>query len=88
MKIFIIDSASIEEFHQQTKPDLVVVSHLTDRELALLTYLADGQTDKIIAQMLHISPRTVRYGIQTLCTKFEVENRMQLVVKVVRLGLI
>jgi len=68
---------------QPNKPD-----YLTLREADVLHLVARGKTDEFIAQQLHLAPRTVRYNIQTVCERFEVNSRIEAVVKAVRLKLI
>jgi DNA-binding NarL/FixJ family response regulator len=62
--------------------------HLTQEELAVLRLVAEGKTDCDIGRELHLSERTVRYRLQRVCDKLEVNNRTEAAVKAVRLGLI
>ncbi|TAH49975.1 MAG: response regulator transcription factor [Chloroflexota bacterium] len=49
--------------------------HLTEREIEILKYAADGKTDKEIAQTLQISVNTVRNHMQNILSKMEVHDR-------------
>ena len=49
--------------------------HLSDRERDVLTYLAAGKTNKVIAEVLGISPHTVRRHVEHIFTKLGVKSR-------------
>jgi DNA-binding NarL/FixJ family response regulator len=51
---------------------------LTSRERALVTLLADGQTDASAARELGVSPRSVTYTLRALMDRLGVDNRFQL----------
>ena len=53
--------------------------HLSSRELQVIQLLATGKTNKEIAQMLDISPHTVRDYISALFVRFGVRSRTALV---------
>lgn len=53
-------------------------STLTSRELEVLAYVEAGKTNRQIAQLLYISPRTVAKHTQTLYGKLEVKGRRDL----------
>ncbi|MEO1305493.1 MAG: response regulator transcription factor [Pseudomonadota bacterium] len=61
---------------------------ITKREYAVLQHLADGQSNKDIAQTLHISPNTVKTHVSKLYEKLEVSQRLQAVQKARDLQLI
>ena len=50
---------------------------LTPRALAVLRLLADGRTDKEIAEALSLSPRTVNHHVASLLAKLGVANRAE-----------
>ena len=62
--------------------------HLTDRELDLLSLIAEGKTNKGIANLLGISVRTVQTHRLHLMRKLDVHDRTQLVRYAIRRGLI
>lgn len=65
-----------------------VTSALTTRELEVLTALAEGLTNKAIAQQLAISDHTVKFHVNSILTKLDAQSRTDAVVRAARLGLI
>lgn len=61
---------------------------LTERELAVLKQLAQGYTNREIADILSISDRTVSTHVSHILSKMEVDNRVQAAMKAVDDGLI
>jgi DNA-binding NarL/FixJ family response regulator len=61
---------------------------LTQRETEVLARLADGFTNKQIAQSLHISYETVKEHVQHILLKIGVTDRTQAAVWAVRKGLV
>jgi LuxR family quorum-sensing system transcriptional regulator ExpR len=61
---------------------------LTPRELETLTYVACGLTAKDIAPKMSITPRTVRFHVDSACTKMGVLNREEAIALAVKGGLI
>ncbi|MDQ1701045.1 MAG: hypothetical protein QOF57_297 [Frankiaceae bacterium] len=62
--------------------------HLGDLESRVLTLLAAGAKDEVIARRLGVSDRTVRRAIAAMMVDFDVVSRFQLALRVARLGLI
>ncbi|MBQ1888778.1 MAG: response regulator transcription factor [Firmicutes bacterium] len=60
---------------------------LTDREIDFLRALAEGLTDKEIADRLFLSVTTVRYHVNNLITKTGLPTRTSLAVNAVRSGI-
>ena len=60
---------------------------LTDRESAVLSMVARGQTDQEIAQQLHISERTVCYHLHNMYRKLGIGRRCEAIVWAAREGL-
>lgn len=54
-------------------------SSLTNREREVLTFVADGKSNKEIAGMLYISPRTVEHHRQNLMRKMDVSSVPELI---------
>lgn len=52
-------------------------SGLTDREMEVLSLLAEGLSNKDIADRLYISERTVKNHISNVLSKLHLENRVQ-----------
>ena len=61
---------------------------ITQREHAVLEQMADGQSNKEIAQSLHVSPNTVKTHVSRLYEKLDVNQRVQAVQKAKELQLI
>jgi len=61
---------------------------ITDRELEVLTLLAQGHTNKQIAEQIFVSGNTVKTHVSHLYDKLEVSRRTQAVMKAKELHLI
>lgn len=57
--------------------EVTALSALSSRELQVLGNLADGLTDREIAEGLVISPRTVESHVSSILRKLEVRNRAE-----------
>jgi len=68
-------------------PSSSLVEPLTPRELDVLTLMAQGLTNKEIAQQLAISHGTVRQHAYNLYQKLQVNSRQQAVIKAADLGI-
>lgn len=53
---------------------------ISPREREVLALVAQGRTNKAIAEALFVSPNTVKTHVTALLTKFEVDTRAQLAV--------
>ena len=71
----------------ETKLGLALSTEFTDRELDVLRQLAEGMTDREIAERLHLSVPTVRYHVTNLISKTGLGSRTELAVIAVRSGL-
>ena len=60
----------------------------TEREVQLLDLMAEGSTNKVIAQELNLSVNTVRNYVQILLTKLNVHSKLEAVSTAVRDGII
>jgi len=61
---------------------------LTVRELEVLQYLSKGLVNKIIAQHMGVSERTVRFHISNCCLKLDANRRSGAVAKALQMNLI
>ncbi len=61
--------------------------HLTDREREVLRLLAVGLRNDRIAEMLYLSPHTVRTHVQNIRTKLGVRSRLEAAVFAIKHGL-
>jgi DNA-binding NarL/FixJ family response regulator len=68
-------------------PD-VLVDDLTPREMEVLQLLADGLTNRAIAQRLSISEHTVKFHVNSILGKLGAQSRTEAVVRATRMGLI
>lgn len=61
---------------------------LTPREISLLERVADGLSNKAIAEVLSISENTVKWHMHKILRKLEVTDRTKAVVRANRLGIL
>lgn len=61
---------------------------LTDREVQILRLLADGMSNRAIAQALHISESTVKSHLKSLFVKLDATSRAEAIALAARRGLI
>ena len=64
------------------------IDALTPRELQVLRLMAEGQSNKTIARELGISEHTVKFHVNAILGKLNVQSRTEAVVQATRLGLI
>ena len=64
------------------------IDELTPRELQVLRLMAEGQSNKTIARGLGISEHTVKFHVNAILGKLNVQSRTEAVVHATRLGLI
>jgi ATP/maltotriose-dependent transcriptional regulator MalT len=62
--------------------------HLTNRELDVLRLVAEGHTDREVAEALVISPRTVNRHLSNIFVKLDVPGRAAAVAYAIRQGLV
>ena len=65
----------------QAEPTVPPFPELTDRELQVLTLIAQGANNSEIASQLHISGKTVSNHISNIFNKLQVADRAQAIVK-------
>ncbi len=61
---------------------------LTEREIEILLWAAEGKSDDLISDILNISLNTVRFHWKNIFTKLEARGRVFAVIKALRLELI
>lgn len=64
------------------------VDDLTAREMEVLHYVAEGLTNRAIAQQMTISEHTVKFHLNAIMSKLGAQSRTEAVVRATRLGLI
>ncbi len=65
-----------------------LIEPLTPREMEVLRLLADGLTNRGIAQRLGISENTVKYHVTAVLGKLGTQNRAEAIVRAARSGLL
>jgi two-component system, NarL family, nitrate/nitrite response regulator NarL len=68
--------------------DLTLVEPLTPREVEVLQQLAEGLSNKAIANQLGVSEHTVKFHVNAILGKLNAQSRTDAVVRATRLGLI
>ena len=66
----------------------VTAAGLTDRELGILSLVADGKSNKQIAAELHLAVQTVKFHLTSLYRKLNASTRTEAVTRGIRSGLI
>ena len=78
----------VESLQSPARPSGATASDLTPRESEVLALLAEGLTNKAIAQRLTISEHTVKFHVNAILGKLDAQSRTDAVVRATRLGLI
>jgi DNA-binding NarL/FixJ family response regulator len=68
--------------------DRRLIEDLTPREIEVLALVAEGLSNKAIASELTISTHTVKFHLNAIMSKLDVQSRTAAVVRATRLGLI
>ena len=63
-----------------------VAAPLTPRETQILNYIADGNTNKQIANILQISEQTIKNHVSAILRKLNANDRAHAVVLAIRHG--
>jgi predicted ATPase/DNA-binding CsgD family transcriptional regulator len=83
-----LDEAIAEALAVGEPPEPHFSGSLTARERDVLLHIADGQTDREIAAMLFISPRTVNTHVANILAKLDASTRRDAVVRAGEMGLL
>ena len=65
-----------------------IAAPLTQRERQILTYIADGNTNKKIANVLNISEQTIKNHVSAILRKLNANDRAHAVVLAIKRGII
>ncbi|MCL1051568.1 response regulator [Shewanella abyssi] len=57
------------------------IENLTPRELEILQHLAEGQSNRVVAEQLHISEGTVKVHVKNLLRKANAKSRTEMAVR-------
>jgi len=77
-----ISNGQLHEADEDHRP------RLSKREIAVLTAMTDGLSNKEIARRLEISFHTVKFHVASILEKLEVETRTEAVFKAAQLGIV
>ena len=78
-----------EPADKHLQPDMDgIIEPLSKRELEVIKLIAEGLSNKEVAQKMHITVRTVKYYTTGIYTKLGVRGRAQAAVKAQDLGLL
>lgn len=86
--LLVLDPQLAADLLPAAESDLAPIEELTPRESEVLQLLAEGLTNKAIAQQLHISNHTVKFHVNAILRKLRAQSRTEAVVKATRMGLI
>lgn len=87
--LVVLDPSLVLSLSSLIEPGLEsLVEELTPRETEVLQLLADGLTNKAIAQRLGISDHTVKFHVNAILGKLGAQSRTEAVVRATRLGLL
>lgn len=64
------------------------VTELSPRQLEVLRLAASGRTNREVAELLRLSPRTVDMHIRNVLSKFQCRNRTEATTRAHALGLV
>ena len=64
------------------------IADLTQREAEVLRWIKEGKTNIDIAQILNLSPWTVKNHMQAILKKLSVQNRSHAVARAISLGIL
>jgi len=78
----------LKEFESLTRERARHESGLSDQELQILRHIAEGATNREIAEQMFWSEVTVKRKVEDIFTKLSVSNRAQAVAEAIRRGLI
>jgi DNA-binding NarL/FixJ family response regulator len=78
----------LEQIRNTTHADPEHQAELSDREIEVMRLVAEGMDNAAIADVLYISPQTVKNHISNILAKLQMENRIQAAVYAVRQGLV
>ncbi|MGQ1796385.1 response regulator [Kocuria oceani] len=79
---------SVPDQQQARSVDDTLRSLLTDREMETVTLLAQGLSNREIAEQMHVSEGSVKAYLGRVCEKFGVRDRVQALIKAYQSGLV
>ncbi len=83
-----LDYAAFTASEPVTAPaSISVFQLLTSREIDVMTALSRGESNKLIARRLHLTPETVKWHLRNIMRKLDSDSRAEAVAKAAALGL-
>jgi len=76
----------LKQFQDMGRTMETIVAPLTRRETQILSYIADGKTNKQIARILEISEQTIKNHVSAILRKLNANDRAHAVVLAIRHG--
>lgn len=73
---------------QWMPPHRVGPAHLTEREIQVLTLMAEGKSNLVIGKALFLSEETIKTHLRRLYRKFGVDNRIEAMREGIKRGVI
>lgn len=87
--LVVLDSSLAESLLRQRPPDRAeLIEELTPREQEVLALLAQGLTNKAIAERLSVSDHTAKFHVNSILGKLGAGSRTEALVRAARLGLV
>lgn len=87
--LLVIEPQLMATLQPAPRPDeQPLLEPLSAREEEVLQLLAEGMSNRAIAQVLAISEHTVKFHVNAIMTKLDAQSRTEAVVRATRLGLI
>ncbi len=78
----------MDQVTAQPSPKKLIASELTEREIEVLSLVAQGMSNQEIAAHLVISEKTVKTHVSSLLSKLGMEDRTRLAIYAIRNGLV
>jgi DNA-binding NarL/FixJ family response regulator len=87
--LVVVTAGSLTELLSELRPAAeALAAPLSDRELEVLNLIAEGHSNKLIAQSLGISEHTVKTHVASILAKLEAGSRTEAVSQAIRRGLV
>ncbi len=87
--MLVLDPLLADVLRPAARPELPpALEELTAREQEVLQLLAEGLTNRAIAQELGVSEHTVKFHVNAIMSKLSAQSRTEAVVRATRLGLL
>ena len=76
---YYLKTAGNEKEHLDPLQKVSFKYELSEREVEVITHIRTGMTNKVIAEQLHISPRTVEKHVNNIYKKLKINNKVELI---------